>query len=72
MRAIEVEERRDCQHSPSPHGVQPGEVEQVVALVLDIPNALRLLCRIIRYLVVIPAQRNDESKLIVRSLIKDE
>ena len=53
--AVEMIEGRNRENRSRAHGVQPGEIDQVIALVFNIANAGGLLVGIVGNLVVIAA-----------------
>ena len=55
--AVEVVEGRDSQHASGVDSVQPGKIDQVIALVFHVANARGLLVGIVGNLVMIAAGR---------------
>src|SRR5215831_16384582 len=72
MGAVEVIEGRDRKHSSGANCVQPGEVNEVVALVLDISDSLILLVWRVWNLIVIAAQGCNQTELIGRRFVEDD
>src|SRR6266550_544269 len=72
VRTVEVVEGRDGQYRAAAYGVQPGEVHESIALVLDIADAGGDLLGSVRNLIVISAHGGHETKLIGWGLVKDE
>src|SRR6184192_993577 len=71
MRTIEVIERRDGQRDSGAHGVQPGEIDEVVALVFHVVKDVSRSW-IDRNLIMIAARGGNQAKLVVSILIKDQ
>ena len=72
MSAIEVVEGGDREHRARVEGVQPGEISEGVAFVLDIADAGELLVGRVGNLVMVAADGGHEAQLIVWRLIKDQ
>src|SRR5439155_26860127 len=70
--AVEVVERRDGQYRAAANSLQPGEVDESIALVFDVADAGGDLVGSIGNLIVISAHGGHETKLIGWGLIKDE
>src|SRR6266536_665401 len=71
MRAIEVIEGRDRQRDSVAHGVQPGEIDEIVALVFHVVKDVSSSW-IDRNLIMIAARGGNQAKLVVSILIKNE
>jgi hypothetical protein len=52
--------------------MHPGKVDQSVSLLIAIPDPVLLIVRSIRNLVVIPANRRNEAKLVLRGPVVDQ
>ena len=63
---------RDGQHGSRVEGVQPGKIDQVIALVFHVANAGCLLIRIVGDLIVVAASGSDQAKLIVGCLVESQ
>src|SRR6185437_8955598 len=72
MGLVEMVEGRHRQDGPRTDDMQPGKIDQIIALVLYVTNTQGLLVRIVGNLVVIAAGGRDQAKLVLRGLIKCE
>src|SRR6476661_6526071 len=69
---VEVVEGRNRQDGPWADDMQPGKIDQIIALVFYVPNTAGLLVRVVGHLVVVAASGRNEAKLVLRSLIECE
>ena len=63
-RPVEMVERRDRQQKAGPGRVHPGEVDERIALALDVPDAGGLLLGRVRDLVMVAAERRHQAELV--------
>src|SRR5258708_18808044 len=71
-RAIEMVQRRNCEHRAGSDSVYPRKIQEAILLALPALNARRLRIRIVRYLKIIGARGAHHAKLVVGRYVADE